>query len=101
MRMMKETKVKTVAEERRGSIQNSPTCTRNMETNVQRRVMASEVQAQKILPTALPMLAMPTMPAAATALTLAISWNIGDSCEMCETPAETLRWKGQSPSADR
>jgi hypothetical protein len=44
-----------------------------MITKVHRLVTASETQAQKIRPTALPMLATPTIPAAAIALTLAIS----------------------------
>ena len=52
-----------------------------------------EIEAQKVRPTALPMLAIPTIPAAATALTLAISWNIGDSCEISEIPAEVFRNK--------
>ena len=37
------------------------------------------------------MLTMPTMPAATTAVTTAIFWNIGDSCEMSEMPAEVFR----------
>ena len=53
--------------------------------------MPSETHAQKTRPTALPMLAMPTMPAATTAVTLAISWNIGDSCEITEIPAVVFR----------
>ena len=62
-----------------------------MVTNVHRLLIVSETQAQKIRPTALPMLAIPTIPAATTASTLAISWNIGDSCEMIEMPAEVFR----------
>ena len=37
--------------------------------NVQRPVIASEVQAQKIRPTPFPMLTIPTMPAVTIALT--------------------------------
>src|SRR5579863_10139315 len=74
-----------------GRIQNSPNCSTNMTANVHLRVMPSETQAQKIRPTALPMLTMPTMPAATAAVTAEIFWNIGDSCEMREMPAVTLR----------
>jgi hypothetical protein len=44
-----------------------------MATNVHHLVAASEIQAQKMRPTALTILALPTIPAAATAQTLAIS----------------------------
>jgi hypothetical protein len=44
-----------------------------MATNVRHRVAASAIQAQKMWPAALPILAMPTIPSAAMAPTLAIS----------------------------
>src|SRR5271170_3098004 len=83
--------VRVAAEETPGSIQNRPTCSRNIVTKVHRLVIASEIQAQNMRPTALPMLATPTIPAATAAPTLAISWNMGDSCEIIEMPAEVFR----------
>jgi hypothetical protein len=49
-----------------------PSRRRNMATHVHRRVAESEIQAQKILPSASPVLGKPTIPAAAMAPTLAI-----------------------------
>src|ERR1035438_10534630 len=91
--MMNAKTVRIAAEDVPENIQKRPTCSRNIVTKVHRLVIASEIQAQKIRPTALPMLATPTIPAATTALTLAISCNIGDSCEMIEMPAEVFRNK--------
>jgi hypothetical protein len=48
------------------------TRTRNMATNVHHRVTASENQGQKMRPTALSILAMPTIPAVAVAPTLTV-----------------------------
>src|ERR1035441_5530474 len=91
MRMTKETVVRTATADIDGRIQKRANWARNMTAKVQRRVMRSEIQAQKMRPTALPMETMPTMPAATTALTMAIFWNMGDSWEMTEMPAEVLR----------
>src|SRR5579859_756361 len=88
---MNERIVRIAAEEVPGSIQKSPNWSKNIVTKVHRLVIVSEIQAQKIRPTAFPMLAMPTIPAATTTLALPISWNIGDSCEMIEMPAEVFR----------
>src|ERR1700757_1028657 len=90
---MNDRTARIAAEDVFGSIQKSPIYTRNMVTKVHLLVIASETHAHTTRPTALPMLAMPTIPAATTALTLPISWNIGDSCEMIEIPAEVLRNK--------
>src|ERR1035441_10327806 len=91
MRMTKETAVRIAAEFMDGRTQNRANCNRNITANVQRRVIMSEIHAQKMRPTALPILTMPTMPPAMTALTMAIFWNIGDSCEMTEMPADVFR----------
>jgi len=56
-----------------GKNQNSRTWPTNITKNVARLVIKSEIHAQKTRPTALPILANPTMPAATTALTLVAS----------------------------
>src|SRR5438876_3088539 len=66
---------------------------RNITKNVARLVIKSETHAQNTRPTALPMLASPTMLAAITALTPVSSWKIGASCEMTEIPAHVFRNK--------
>jgi hypothetical protein len=63
----------------------------NMTRKVHRRVMESEIHAQKMRPAALPILTIPTIPAATITLVLSISWKIGDSCEISEIPAEVFR----------
>src|SRR6185295_12899588 len=73
------------------SNQNSRTCSNNITKNVARLVIESETHAHNTLPTALPMLAIPTMLAATTAVTPTSSWNIGASCEMTEMPANVFR----------
>src|SRR5712675_1107519 len=89
--MMKLTNVSTAAELMLGRNQNSTAWARNITTNVARLVIASDAHAQNTLPKAFPMLATPTMPAAATAVTRASSWNNGDSCEITEIPAEVFK----------
>src|SRR6202789_901834 len=89
--MMKDTVVRTVIDAMFGNIQNRPTWTRNITTKVHLRVIASETHAQKMRPAALPILTIPTIPAATITLAFAISWNIGDSCEISEMPAEVFR----------
>ena len=76
-----------------GKAQKSIICAINITTSVPRRVIESDAHAQNTLPNAFPMLATPTMPAAATALTRASSWNNGDSCEITEIPAEVFKNK--------
>src|SRR6266404_7343829 len=89
--MTKVTNVSTEAEVMLGRIQKSTACVRNITTNVARLVIESDAQAQNTLPNAFPMLAIPTMLAAATAVTRASSWNNGDSCEITEIPAEVFK----------
>src|SRR5246127_3383918 len=76
-----------------GRVQNSTTWARNITANVARLVIVSDAHAQNTLPRAFPMLATPTMLAAATALTWPSSWNKGDSCEIIEIPAEVFKNK--------
>src|SRR5712691_11153295 len=83
--------VTAAAELMLGRIQNSAACARNITTNAARLVIESDAHAQNTLPNAFPMLATPTMPAAAAALTRASSWNNGDSCEITEIPAEVFK----------
>src|SRR6266436_6419316 len=90
---MKATIVSTPAELMLGRAQKSRVCPRNIATNVPRLVIESDAHAQNTLPNAFPMLANPTMPAAAAALTRASSWNNGDSCEITEIPAEVFKNK--------
>src|SRR6187402_2012883 len=89
--MTKATIVSGATLPRLGRNQKSTACMRNMTRKVYRRVRKSDTQAQKTRPKALPMLTMPTMPAATITLTLVSSWNIGDSCEMIEIPADVFR----------
>src|SRR3984893_9661350 len=91
MSTMKATIVNTLAELMLGRAQKSRVCPRNITTNVARLVIESDAHAQHTLPKAFPMLATPTMPAAATAVTRASSWNRGDSCEITEIPAEVFK----------
>jgi hypothetical protein len=63
----------------------------NIDKNVIRLVKKSETHAQNTRPSALPVLANPTTPAAVTALTPTISWKTGASCEMIEMPANVFR----------
>src|SRR5712672_3443551 len=93
MSTMKATMVSTLAEVMLGRAQKSIICAINITTNVARRVIESDAHAQNTLPKAFPMLATPTMPAAATAVTRASSWNKGDSCEITEIPAQVFRNK--------
>src|ERR1700737_1555773 len=62
-----------------------------MTAKVARRVIKSETHAQNTRPTALPMLASPTIPAATIALAPASSWKIDASCEMTEMPAHVFK----------
>src|ERR1700730_8190184 len=89
--MTKVTSVSTAAELTLGRDQKSTACPRNMTAKVARLVIESDAHAQNTLPKAFPMLANPTMPAAAAALTRASSWNNGDSCEITEIPADVFR----------
>src|ERR1700677_1450119 len=91
--MMNDNTVRATTDDVPGRNQNRNTCVTYMAVKVHRRVIASEIEAQKIRPTALPILAMPTMPAATMALALESSWKIGDSCEIREIPAEVFRNK--------
>src|SRR5258708_7280051 len=91
MSTTKATIVSILAELVLGRAQKSRACPRNITTNVARLVIASDAHAQKTLPKAFPMLATPTMLAAATAVTRATSWNNGDSCEITEIPAEVFK----------
>src|SRR3974390_1896073 len=98
MRITNETTVMTATEVNEGSSQKSPNWKTYITTNVQRRVMPSDPHAQKMRPTELPMLTIPTMPAATAALAAVSFWKIGDSWEMSEIPAEGFR-KSKSQSA--
>src|SRR5258707_8337716 len=89
--MTKLTSVSTAAELMLGRNQKSTACPRNITPKVARLVIESEAHAQNTLPKALPMLTIPTMLAAATALTRASSWNSGDSCEITEIPAQVFK----------
>src|SRR5882672_8791459 len=91
MSTTKATIVSTLAEVMLGRAQKSRVCPRNITTNAARLVIESDAHAQNTLPKAFPMLATPTMPAAAAALTWASSWNNGDSCEITEIPAEVFK----------
>src|SRR5882672_3079576 len=93
MSTMNATTVSTPAELMLGRVQKSKVCPRNITTNVARRVIESDAHAQNTLPKAFPMLATPTMPAAATAVTPASSWNNGASWEITEIPAEVFKNK--------
>src|ERR1700751_5312719 len=97
MRITKEITVMTATEVNEGSSQKSPNWNTYITANVQRRVIPSDTQAQKIRPTELPMLTIPTMPAAMAALAAVNFWKIGDSWEMSEIPAEVFR-KSKSQS---
>src|SRR4030081_293368 len=88
--MTKLTIVSMAAEVMLGRSQKSTACPRNITTNVARLVIESDAHAQNTLPNAFPMLTIPTMLAAVTALTRASSWNSGDSCEMTEIPAHVF-----------
>src|SRR3981081_1598795 len=81
-----------------GRNQKSTACPRNIPTNVARLVIESDAHAQNTLPKAFPMLTIPTMLAAVTALTRASSWKSGDSCEITEIPAQVFK-KRRSQSA--
>src|ERR1700676_3951542 len=83
--------VSKLGELRLGRAQKSTTWDRNIIANVARLVIESDAHAQNTRPRAFPMLATPTMLAAATALTRPSSWNKGDSCEIIEIPAEVFR----------
>src|SRR5215469_5681826 len=98
MRMMNETTVMMPTEVSVGRSQKSPNWIMKITAKVQRRVMPSDTHAQKIRPTELPMLTIPTMPAAMAALAAVSFWKIGDSWEMSEIPAEVFR-KSKSQSA--
>src|SRR4030088_1834955 len=89
--MTKLTSVNMAAELMLGRIQKSTACARNITRNVARLVIESDAHAQNTLPKAFPMLTIPTMPAAVTALTRASSWNSGDSCEITEIPAQVFK----------
>src|SRR5271169_7026615 len=91
MSTMKATMVNTLAEEMLGRAQKSIICAINITTKVARLVIESDAHAQNTLPKAFPMLATPTIPAAATAVTRASSWNKGASCEITEIPAEVFK----------
>src|SRR5437879_8341935 len=88
---MKATIVRTPGDLMPGRDQNSTTCARNIIANVARLVIESDAHAQNTLPKAFPILATPTIPAAATALTRPSSWNKGDSCEIIEMPADVFK----------
>src|SRR6266850_166819 len=89
--MTNATSVTAAGEPMLGRAQNSTACARNITTNVARLVTESDAHAQNTLPKAFPMLATPTMLAAATTLTRARFWNRGDSCEITEIPAEVFK----------
>src|SRR6202035_1523025 len=91
--MMKAAIVSAPAEWTLGRAQKSTAWARNITAKVARLVIESDAHAQKTLPKAFPMLATPTMLAAATAATPASSWNNGDSCEIIEIPAEVFKNK--------
>src|SRR5580698_301183 len=91
MRMTKETTVMMATEVSEGRNQNRPNWKMYMMAKVQRRVMASETEAQKMRPTELPMLTMPTIPAATTALAPVSFWKSGASWEMIEMPAVVFK----------
>src|ERR1700688_4518081 len=91
MSTMKATIVRAPGELMVGRAQKRATCARSITANVARRVIESDAHAQNTLPSAFPMLATPTMLAAATALTWPSSWNKGDSCEIIEIPAEGFK----------
>src|ERR1700688_3800919 len=74
-----------------GRAQKSTTCAENTPATVARLVIEPDAHAQNPLPSAFPMLATPSMLAAATALTWPSSWNKGDSCEIIEIPAEGFK----------
>src|SRR4029077_320008 len=76
-----------------GRNQNNRIWLTNITKNVARLVIKSEIPAQNTRPTALPILASPTMLAATAAVTPASSWKSGASCEMIEIPAQVLRNK--------
>src|SRR4029077_7882536 len=76
-----------------GRNQNNKIWAANIKKNVAGLVIKSEIHAQKTRPTALPILANPTMLAATAAVTPASSWKSGASCEMIEIPAQVLRNK--------
>src|SRR6266478_7375580 len=84
-----------------GSAQNRTTWIKNIARKAILLVMESETQAQNTLPNAFPMLTIPTIPAAATALTEASSWNIGASWEITEIPAEVFRNKSNHSAHHR
>src|SRR5882762_9673387 len=88
---MKATIVRTAAELMLGRIQNSAAWATNITANVARLVIESDAHAQKTLPKAFPMLTIPTMLAAVTAVTRASSWNSGASCEITEIPAHVFK----------
>src|ERR1700758_1577242 len=90
---MTKAKIVTAAEVIVGRAQKRRVCPRNIAAKVARLVIESDAHAQNTLPKAFPILATPTMPAAATALTRPSSWNKGDSCEMTEIPAEVFKNK--------
>src|SRR5258708_17497487 len=91
MRMIKLTSVSRAAELMLGRVQKRTACPRNITANVARLVIESDAHAQNTLPKAFPMLTIPTMLAAVTALTRASSWNSGDSCEITEIPAHVFK----------
>src|SRR5258708_12304328 len=89
--MIKLTSVSTAAELMLGRVQKRKVCHRNITGNVAGLVIESDAHAQNTLPKAFPMLTIPTMLAAVTALTRASSWNSGDSCEITEIPAQVFK----------
>src|SRR5258705_13440087 len=91
MSTMKATMVSTLAEVILERAQKSIICAINITTNVPRRLIESDTHAQNTLPKAFPMLATPTMPAAASTLTRSSSWNNLDSCDITEIPAELFK----------
>src|SRR5215217_2430940 len=81
-----------------GSRTNSTACKRNITKKTHLRPMASESQAHRNRPEALPTEMMLTSPAATVALTPASSTAIGEATVMMEMPAVTFR-KSSAQSA--
>src|SRR5262249_24901310 len=74
-----------------GRNQKSRTCRTNITKSVARLVIKSETHAQNTRPTALPMLATPTILAATTAVTPTSSSKMGASCEIIDMPANVFK----------
>src|SRR5215211_8567060 len=89
--MMKQTTASKTYTPTSGSRKKRTACRMNIVAKTHLRPIASESQAQKNLPRALPTEIMLTRPAATTALTPAISSAIGAASVMMEMPALTFR----------